>query len=122
MRKSFPTRLFHSKSNRPKNLLPKDEEDAIIWPKLPKIGGAYKSIFLSPGSSLRSYRALPPVAGTYVIASPFSSRRNLDLGTRFRPEMICTPCKLIFGNYADPSLPQLVEALRFPFALITLSD
>jgi len=121
--------------------------------------------------------------GLDVVVPPFSSRRTLDLGTRFCPEMICVPCKLIFGNYvealeagadalimfggpgtcrlgysarqqerllrqwghsftahlfdlyhahsglirltrelADPSLPQLVEALRFLFALITLSD
>jgi predicted nucleotide-binding protein (sugar kinase/HSP70/actin superfamily) len=121
--------------------------------------------------------------GLDVIVPPFSSRRTLDLGTRFCPEMICAPCKLIFGNYvealeagadtlimfggqgtcrlgysarqqerllrqwghsftahlfdlyhahsdlirltrelAEPTLSQLVEALRFLFALITLSD
>ena len=39
--------------------------------------------------------------GLEVVAPPFSSRRTLDLGTRFCPEMICTPCKLIFGNYVE---------------------
>ncbi len=39
--------------------------------------------------------------GMEAVIPPFSSRRTLDLGTRYCPEMICTPCKLIFGNYVE---------------------
>ncbi len=39
--------------------------------------------------------------GMEAVIPPFSSRRTLDLGTRHCPEMICTPCKLIFGNYVE---------------------
>ncbi len=121
--------------------------------------------------------------GLDVVVPPPTSQRTLDLGTRFCPEMVCAPCKIIFGNYvealeagadtlimfggkgtcrlgnlvgaqarllremgfafrsytfdlfharaellrltrelANPSLPQLVEALRFLFALLRLTD
>jgi predicted nucleotide-binding protein (sugar kinase/HSP70/actin superfamily) len=121
--------------------------------------------------------------GLEVVLPPFSSRRTLDLGTRYCPDMICTPCKLIFGNYVEaleagadtlimfggpgtcrlgysareqerllrewgysltshmfdlghtpseiirvtrelvqPSLPQLIKALRFLIALVTVGD
>ncbi|HIC88995.1 MAG TPA: CoA protein activase [Anaerolineae bacterium] len=35
------------------------------------------------------------------VVPPFSSQRTLDLGVRYSPEMICAPCKLIFGNYVE---------------------
>jgi len=35
--------------------------------------------------------------GLIMVAPPFSSRHTLDLGTRFRLEMICTCHKLIFS-------------------------
>jgi predicted nucleotide-binding protein (sugar kinase/HSP70/actin superfamily) len=39
--------------------------------------------------------------GLEVVVPPLSSRRTLDLGTRYCPEMVCAPCKLIFGNYVE---------------------
>ena len=39
--------------------------------------------------------------GLEVITPPPTSRRTLDLGVRYCPEMICTPCKLLFGNYVE---------------------
>jgi len=39
--------------------------------------------------------------GLELLVAPPSSKRTLDLGVRFNPEMICTPCKLLFGNYVE---------------------
>lgn len=44
--------------------------------------------------------AFRPV-GLRLIAAPPSSRRTLDLGLKYNQEMICTPCKLLFGNYVE---------------------
>ena len=32
---------------------------------------------------------------------PFPSRRTLDLGVKYCPEMTCAPCKILFGNYYE---------------------
>jgi predicted nucleotide-binding protein (sugar kinase/HSP70/actin superfamily) len=39
--------------------------------------------------------------GLDLVVAPPSSQRTLDLGTRHNPEMICVPCKLLFGNYVE---------------------
>jgi len=39
--------------------------------------------------------------GADVIVPPLTSKRTLDIGVRYCPEMICAPCKLIFGNYVE---------------------
>jgi predicted nucleotide-binding protein (sugar kinase/HSP70/actin superfamily) len=39
--------------------------------------------------------------GLEVVAVPPSSRRTLDLGIAHSPEMLCAPCKLLFGNYLE---------------------
>jgi hypothetical protein len=44
--------------------------------------------------------ALRPLGLDLVVAPP-STRHTLDLGIRHNPEMICTPCKLLFGNYVQ---------------------
>lgn len=36
-----------------------------------------------------------------VVIPPFTSRRTLDIGVRLCPEMLCTPCKLVLGNYVE---------------------
>jgi predicted nucleotide-binding protein (sugar kinase/HSP70/actin superfamily) len=36
-----------------------------------------------------------------VVVPPLTSKRTLDLGVRYCPDMICAPCKLIFGNYVE---------------------
>jgi len=39
--------------------------------------------------------------GVEVVIPPLNSKRSLDLGTRHCPEMLCVPCKLLFGNYVE---------------------
>jgi predicted nucleotide-binding protein (sugar kinase/HSP70/actin superfamily) len=39
--------------------------------------------------------------GLAPVTPPFSSRRTLDLGVTHCPEMTCTPCKILFGNYYE---------------------
>jgi len=39
--------------------------------------------------------------GIEVITPPPTSRRTLDIGVRGSPEMLCIPCKLLFGNYVE---------------------
>jgi predicted nucleotide-binding protein (sugar kinase/HSP70/actin superfamily) len=39
--------------------------------------------------------------GLDLVVAPPSSQRTLDLGIKHNPEMICTPCKLLFGNYVQ---------------------
>jgi predicted nucleotide-binding protein (sugar kinase/HSP70/actin superfamily) len=39
--------------------------------------------------------------GMDVVAPPLTSKRTLDIGVRACPEMICAPCKIIFGNYVE---------------------
>lgn len=39
--------------------------------------------------------------GVEVVIPPLNSHRALDLGTRYCPEMLCVPCKLLFGNYVE---------------------
>ena len=41
------------------------------------------------------FRAL----GLEPVTPPFPSRRTLDLGVKYCPEMTCAPCKILFGNY-----------------------
>jgi len=64
-----------------------------------------------------------------VVVPPFSSRRTLDLGTRFCPEMICVPCKLIFGNYvealeagADNLFPALKRDIHIPILSLSFNE
>jgi predicted nucleotide-binding protein (sugar kinase/HSP70/actin superfamily) len=69
--------------------------------KIPKkLGVAYESIF-HLGAIYAYIEPYLRSLGLDVVVPPFSSRRTLDLGTRFCPEMICVPCKLIFGNYVE---------------------
>lgn len=46
-------------------------------------------------------RACLRTLGLEMVALPFSSRRTLDLGVTHCPEMVCTPCKLLFGSYVE---------------------
>ena len=39
--------------------------------------------------------------GLEVVSPPPTSRRTLDLGVAHCPEMVCIPCKLLFGNYLE---------------------
>jgi hypothetical protein len=39
--------------------------------------------------------------GLDLVVAPPNSQRTLDLGVRRNPEMICAPCKLLFGNYVQ---------------------
>jgi predicted nucleotide-binding protein (sugar kinase/HSP70/actin superfamily) len=39
--------------------------------------------------------------GLDLVVAPPSSQRTLDLGLKRNPEMICVPCKLLFGNYVE---------------------
>ncbi len=39
--------------------------------------------------------------GVTVVTPPATSRRTLDIGVRGSPEMVCIPCKLLFGNYVE---------------------
>jgi predicted nucleotide-binding protein (sugar kinase/HSP70/actin superfamily) len=39
--------------------------------------------------------------GVEVITPPPTSRRTLDIGVQGSPEMVCIPCKLLFGNYVE---------------------
>lgn len=39
--------------------------------------------------------------GLEVVVPPVSSRRTLDLGVTHCPEMVCAPCKILFGNYVE---------------------
>ncbi|MGC8875182.1 MAG: CoA protein activase [Chloroflexia bacterium] len=41
------------------------------------------------------------VLGTEVVSPPPVSRRTLDIGIRHTPEMLCIPCKLLFGSYVE---------------------
>jgi predicted nucleotide-binding protein (sugar kinase/HSP70/actin superfamily) len=57
---------------------------------LPHLG----TLYIAAGAYLRAL-------GLTVVALPFSSRRTLDLGVTHCPEMVCAPCKLLFGNYVE---------------------
>lgn len=57
---------------------------------LPHLG----TLYIPAGAYLRAL-------GLKVVLPPFSSRRTLDLGVAHCPEMVCTPCKLLFGNYVE---------------------
>ncbi len=48
--------------------------------------------------------------GLEPVVPPPISKRTLDIGVRSCPEMICTPCKIIFGNYVE-ALEQGAERL-----------
>lgn len=39
--------------------------------------------------------------GLEPVTPPFSSRRTIELGIRYCPEMTCAPCKILFGNYYE---------------------
>lgn len=39
--------------------------------------------------------------GAEVIVPPYNSKKTLSLGTRYAPEAICLPYKLILGNYIE---------------------
>jgi predicted nucleotide-binding protein (sugar kinase/HSP70/actin superfamily) len=39
--------------------------------------------------------------GLEPVVPPLTSKRTLDIGVRECPEMICAPCKIIFGNYVE---------------------
>lgn len=39
--------------------------------------------------------------GLEVVVPPLTSKRTLDIGVRHCPELTCTPCKIIFGNYVE---------------------
>jgi|YelNatPaOPRAMG01_1025707.scaffolds.fasta_scaffold25176_5 predicted nucleotide-binding protein (sugar kinase/HSP70/actin superfamily) len=39
--------------------------------------------------------------GVETVTPPPTSRRTLDIGVQGSPEMICIPCKLLFGNYVE---------------------
>ena len=39
--------------------------------------------------------------GVETVTPPPTSRRTLDLGVQGSPEMVCIPCKLLFGNYVE---------------------
>lgn len=39
--------------------------------------------------------------GLDIVEVPPTSRRTLDLGVQHCPEMLCVPCKLLFGNYLE---------------------
>lgn len=50
------------------------------------------------------YVYFPPYVaslGLEAVAPPPTSKRTLDIGIRHCPEMICTPCKIILGNYVE---------------------
>lgn len=36
-----------------------------------------------------------------MLKPPPTSRRTLDIGVQGTPEMVCIPCKLLFGNYVE---------------------
>jgi predicted nucleotide-binding protein (sugar kinase/HSP70/actin superfamily) len=57
---------------------------------LPHLG----TLYIPAGAYLRAL-------GLEVVVPHFSSRRTLDLGVTHCPEMVCAPCKLLFGNYAE---------------------
>jgi predicted nucleotide-binding protein (sugar kinase/HSP70/actin superfamily) len=65
----------------------------------PRLGSFH--VFLAP--------ALRPLGLELVVAPP-SSVRTLNLGTQYNPEMVCTPCKLLYGNYVE-ALEQGVDLL-----------
>ena len=59
----------------------------VGFPRLGSFG-----VFLKP--ALRTL-------GLDLVVAPPSSQRTLDLGLKHNPEMICVPCKLLFGNYVE---------------------
>ncbi len=46
-------------------------------------------------------RALLSGLGVEMVVPPFNSRRTLSLGTRYSPEFVCTPYKLLVGNFIE---------------------
>jgi len=68
----------------------------VGFPRLGSFG-----VFLEP--ALRTL-------GLELVVAPPSSQRTLDLGLKHNPEMICVPCKLLFGNYVQ-ALEQGCQAL-----------
>lgn len=63
---------------------------------------------MSPRVAFPPLGSLSLIAQTYlralglnVVEVPPASRRTLDLGVSGCPEMLCVPCKLLFGSYVE---------------------
>ena len=61
----------------------------------------YENIFSTFGHSLRLLPGYIDSLELEVVVPPPTSKATLDIGVRYCPEMICTPGKIIFGNYVE---------------------
>lgn len=69
---------------------------------LPHLG----TLYIPAGAYLRAL-------GLEVVVPPFSSRRTLDLGVTHCPEMVCAPCKILFGNHVEALQSGVAHLIMF---------
>jgi predicted nucleotide-binding protein (sugar kinase/HSP70/actin superfamily) len=53
------------------------------------------------GTTYVAYRAFFGDLGVDLVVPPPCNQRTLDLGTRYSPEFVCTPFKLMLGNFIE---------------------
>jgi predicted nucleotide-binding protein (sugar kinase/HSP70/actin superfamily) len=53
------------------------------------------------GTAYVAYRAFFGDLGVDIVVPPTCNQRTLDLGTQYSPEFVCTPFKLILGNFIE---------------------
>ncbi len=64
------------------------------------------------GTAYVPLKAVFEELGVEYIVPPFSSSRTLSLGTRYSPEFVCSPYKIILGNFIE-ALEQGADTLLF---------
>ena len=65
-------------------------EEKKIKVSVPHMG----SLYIVVASLIRSL-------GGEVIIPPYTSKKTLSIGTKYSPEAICLPYKLLLGNYIE---------------------
>lgn len=65
------------------------------------------------GTALYAFKSMLRDMGGDLVEPPPTSHRTLSLGTRYSPEAICLPFKLILGNFIE-ALEMGADTLLFP--------
>jgi len=53
------------------------------------------------GNTYIAVKALLDDIGAEYVIPPLNSKRSLELGTKYAPEMACLPLKINIGNYIE---------------------
>jgi len=60
-----------------------------------------KITFPHMGNTYIAVKALLDDIGAEYVIPPLNSKRSLELGTKYAPEMACLPLKINIGNYIE---------------------